>query len=48
MENFPLMSSVEGLDNAMIGKVAMKASEKMRIKAINNTGTYTDGILLLA
>ena len=35
LENFPLMSGVEGLDDAMVGKVATKTSEKTMVKAID-------------
>ena len=42
------MDCVEGLNNAMIWKVATKTSEKMRVKAIDETSTHADGILSLA
>jgi hypothetical protein len=42
------MGCVEGLNNAMIGKVATEASEKTRVKAINEMSTHADGILPLA
>ena len=41
------MGCVEGLNNAMIGKVATEASEKTRVKAIDETSTHADGILPL-
>jgi hypothetical protein len=42
------MGCVEGLDDAMIGKVAAEASEETRVEAINKTSTHADGILPLA
>jgi len=42
------MGCVEGLNNAMIWKVATKASEKMTVKAIDETSTHADRILPLA
>jgi hypothetical protein len=35
LKHLPLMGCVEGLDDAMIGKVAAEASEKTRVKAID-------------
>ena len=48
LKHLPLMGCAEGLDNAMILEEAAKASEKTRVKAIDNTSTYADGILPLA
>jgi len=42
------MGCVEGLDDAMIGKVMAEASEKVRVKDIDETSTHADGILPLA
>ena len=48
LKHLPLMGCVKGLDNAMIGKVAMEADEKTRVKAIDKTSTHADRILPLA
>ena len=42
------MGCVEVLDNAMMWKVATEASEKTRVKAIDEKSTHADGILPLA
>ena len=48
LKHFPLMGCVEGLDNAIIGKVVTEAGEKTRVKAIDKSSTHADGILPLA
>ncbi len=48
LKNFPMMGCIEGLDDAMIGKVATETGEKTRVKAIDKMSTHADGILPLA
>ncbi len=42
------MGCIKGLDDTMIGKVAMETSEKLKVKAIDKMSTHADGILPLA
>jgi hypothetical protein len=48
LKHLPLMGCIEGLDDAIIGKVATETSEKTRVKAIDKTSTHADRILPLA
>ncbi len=44
LKHLPLMGCVEGLDDAVIGKVVTEAGEQTRVKAIDKSRTHTDGI----
>jgi hypothetical protein len=48
LQNFPLIGSVERLDNAMLRKEMVKACEKTGVESILKTGTNAGEILLLA